>query len=144
MLKYKEIKQKYKKNFQRVGFNGVLKFKNLIYLRAAGRVALLSGGKLKSSGRQMVAAHRVIIRFLKKRRLHVWSRIYPDFADFYKTKGVRMGGGRGKHFRFKIRFPLGQTIFEANSTLSKLEAAKHYVCSAGRKLGVKSKLLLHD
>lgn len=112
MLKYKDIKQKYKKNFQRAKFNGVKKYKKLTLCRIVGRVNLISTGKSKGIGKQMLAAHHVMIRYLKKRKVHVWSRVYADFANHYKTKGVRMGGGRGKHFRFKFKYRAGEHVFE--------------------------------
>lgn len=71
MLKYKDVKQKYKKNFQRAKFNGVKKFKRLRYCRAKGRVALIGLDKCKSNGRQMQSAHGVITKYLKKRKVHV-------------------------------------------------------------------------
>ena len=143
MLKYKEVKQKYKKNFQRAKFNGVKKFKKLRYSRPKGRLVLMALNKCKSSSRQMLSAHGVITKYLKKRKVHVWSRVYPDFADFYKTKGVRMGGGRGKHFRFKLRFFAGAALFEVAPRGSLKKKTEYFVKNAGKKLGVRTKFCIN-
>ena len=91
----------------------------------------------------MLSAHGVITKYLKKRKVHVWSRVYPDFADFYKTKGVRMGGGRGKHFRFKLKVFAGMALFEAAPRGSLKKKTEYFVKNAGKKLGVRTKLCIN-
>ena len=63
------------------------------------------------TARQIEAARRVIIRYLKKGG-KLWIRIFPDKPVTFKGNEVPMGGGKGgvDHYVYPIR--PGRIIFE--------------------------------
>lgn len=90
------------------------------------------------SARQIEAARRVIIRYLKKGG-KLWIRIFPDRPVTKKGTEVPMGGGKGAvdHYAFAIR--PGRIIFELEGLKEKdvIEAFK----KASDKLPVKTKII---
>lgn len=54
-----------------------------------------------------------------------------------------MGGGRGKHFRFKLRFFAGAILFETAPSGYLKPQTEKYVKRAGHKLGVRTKLCIN-
>lgn len=90
------------------------------------------------SSRQIEAARRTIIRYLKKGG-KLWIRIFP--AKPVTTKGVEvpMGGGKGSvdHYVFPIK--PGRIIFELEGI--KEDIAREAFRRAGDKLPIKTKFI---
>ena len=90
------------------------------------------------SARQMEAARRAIIRYMKKGG-KLWLRIFPDKPVTRKGTEVPMGGGKGgvDHYVFPIR--PGRIIFELDGL--KEETAKEAFEKAADKLPIKTKYI---
>ncbi len=90
------------------------------------------------SSRQIEAARRAIIRYLKKGG-KLWVRIFPDKPVTRKGTEVPMGGGKGSvdHYAFPIR--PGRVIFELEGI--KEELAKEALEKAADKLPIKTKFI---
>jgi large subunit ribosomal protein L16 len=87
------------------------------------------------SARQIEAARRVILRYLKKGG-KLWIRIFPDKPITSKGTEFSMGGGKGavSHYAFPIK--PGRIIFELEGI--KEETAREALKIAGDKLPVKT------
>lgn len=111
---------------------------------ARGTELAFSTYGLKSLGtrwitsRQIEAARRAIIRYLKKRG-KVWIRIFPQKPVTTKGVEVPMGGGKGKvsHYVFPIR--PGRIIFEIAGIPEK--EAREALRKASDKLPIKTKFI---
>ena len=90
------------------------------------------------SSRQIEAARRAIIRYLKKGG-KLWIRIFPHKPVTRKGTEVPMGGGKGSvdHYVFPIK--PGRIIFELEGI--KEESAREALIRAGAKLPVKTKFI---
>lgn len=90
------------------------------------------------SARQIEAARRSIIRYLKKGG-KLWIRIFPDKPITRKGTEVPMGGGKGAvdHYAFPVR--PGRIIFELEGI--KEEEAKEAFSKATDKLPIKTKFI---
>jgi large subunit ribosomal protein L16 len=90
------------------------------------------------TARQLEAARRHIIRYLKKGG-KLWIRIFPDKPVTFKGAEVGMGGGKGgvDHYVYPIR--PGRMIFELDG--SKEDIAREALEGAGSKLPVKTKFV---
>ena len=90
------------------------------------------------TARQIEAARRAIIRYLKKGG-KVWVRIFPDKPITRKGTEVPMGGGKGSvdHYAFPIK--PGRIIFELEGI--KEEMAKEALEKAADKLPIKTKII---
>lgn len=90
------------------------------------------------SGRQLEAARRAIIRYLRKGG-KLWVRIFPAKPVTKKGTEVPMGGGKGSvdHYVFPIR--PGRIIFELDGI--KEEIAKEAFKMASDKLPIKTKFV---
>jgi large subunit ribosomal protein L16 len=90
------------------------------------------------SSRQLEAARRAIIRYLRKGG-KLWIRIFPQKPVTRKGTEVPMGGGKGSvdHYVFPIK--PGRIIFELDGI--KEELAKEALGRAGAKLPVKTKII---
>jgi len=90
------------------------------------------------SARQIEAARRAILRYLKKGG-KLWIRIFPDKPITKKGTEVPMGGGKGSvdHYAFPIK--PGRIIFELDGL--KEEIIKEAFGKAADKLPVKTKLI---
>jgi large subunit ribosomal protein L16 len=88
--------------------------------------------------RQIEAARRTIIRYLKKGG-KLWVRIFPDKPVTKKGTEVPMGGGKGTvdHYVFAVK--PGRMIFELEGV--KEEVAREAFRIAGDKLPVKTKFV---
>ena len=93
------------------------------------------------SSRQIEAARRAIIRYLKKGG-KLWIRIFPDKPVTKKGTEVPMGGGKGSvdHYVFPIK--PGRVIFELEGI--KEEQAKEALRRAGDKLPIKTKIVARE
>lgn len=90
------------------------------------------------TARQIEAARRAIIRYLKKGG-KLWIRIFPDKPVTQKGTEVPMGGGKGgvDHYVFPIK--PGRILFELEGI--KEEMAREAFGRAGAKLPIKTKFI---
>lgn len=103
-----------------------------------GSFGLMSLGTRWISARQIEAARRAIIRYLRKGG-KLWIRIFPDKPVTKKGTEVPMGGGKGAvdHYVFPIK--PGRVIFEIDGI--KEEMAKEAFQKAAAKLPIKTKFI---
>lgn len=103
-----------------------------------GTFGLKSLGTSWITSRQIEAARRAIIRYLRKGG-KLWIRIFPDKPVTTKGTEVPMGGGKGRvsHYVFPIK--PGRIIFEITGISEK--EAKEALRKAGDKLPVKTKFI---
>jgi large subunit ribosomal protein L16 len=90
------------------------------------------------TARQIEAARRAIIRYLKKGG-KLWIRIFPDKPVTQKGTEVPMGGGKGAvdHYVFPIK--PGRILFELEGI--KEEMAREAFERAGAKLPIRTKFI---
>jgi len=105
---------------------------------AFGSYALKSLGTKWITGRQIEAARKAIIRYLKKGG-KLWIRIFPDKPITRKGTEVPMGGGKGsvEFYVFPIR--PGRIIFELEGVSE--DIAKEAFKKATDKLPIKTKFI---
>ena len=103
-----------------------------------GSFGLKAMGTKWVSARQMEAARRYIIRYMKKGG-RVWLRVFPDKPVTSKGPEVPLGGGKGAvdHYVFAVR--PGRIIFEIDGL--KEDIAKQALEGASRKLPVATKFI---
>lgn len=103
-----------------------------------GSFGLKSLGATWVTARQIEAARRSIIRYLKKGG-KLWVRIFPDKPVTKKGTEVPMGGGKGSvdHYVFPIK--PGRIIFELEGISE--EMAKEAFMKAGKKIPLKTKFI---
>ncbi len=90
------------------------------------------------SGRQIEAARRAIIRYLKKRG-KLWIRIFPDKPITRKGTEVPMGGGKGTVEFYVFPIKPGRIIFELEGIEE--EQAREAFRKATAKLPIKTKFV---
>ncbi len=107
---------------------------------AFGSFGLKSMGTKRISSRQIEAARRAILRYLKKGG-KLWIRIFPAKPITKKGTEVPMGGGKGAvdHYAFPVK--PGRIIFELEGI--KEESAREAFKTASDKLPVKTKFIKH-
>ena len=90
------------------------------------------------TARQIEAARRTILRFLKKGG-KLWIRIFPDKPVTQKGVEIPMGGGKGgvDHYVFPVR--PGRVLFELEGI--KEEMAREAFRKASDKLPIKAKFI---
>ncbi len=103
-----------------------------------GSFGLMSLETCWISARQLEAARRAIIRYLKKGG-KLWVRIFPDKPVTKKGTEVPMGGGKGSvdHYVFPIK--PGRIIFELDGI--KKEIAQEALKKAADKLPIKTRFI---
>jgi len=103
-----------------------------------GSYGLKSLERGRISSRQLEAARRTIIRYLKKGG-KLWIRIFPQKPITKKGTEVPMGGGKGSvdHYVFPIK--PGRIIFELEGI--KITEAQESLGKAAGKLPVKTKFI---
>ncbi|PIV12775.1 MAG: 50S ribosomal protein L16 [Candidatus Nealsonbacteria bacterium CG03_land_8_20_14_0_80_36_12] len=103
-----------------------------------GSFALKSLDSYWITARQIEAARRVIIRYLKKGG-KLWIRIFPDKPVTQKGTEIPMGGGKGSvsHYVFPIK--PGRIIFELEGIEE--EKAKEAFKKAATKLPIQTKFV---
>ena len=103
-----------------------------------GSFGLMALNSCWISARQIEAARRVIIRYLRKGG-KFWIRIFPDKPVTKKGTEVPMGGGKGSvdHYVFPIK--PGRVIFEIEGI--EKELAQEAFKKASSKLSVKTKFI---
>ena len=105
---------------------------------AFGSFGVKSLGTKRVSSRQIEAARRVILRYLRKGG-KLWIRIFPAKPVTKKGTEVPMGGGKGAvdHYVFSVK--PGRIIFELDGI--KEEMAREAFRTATDKLPVKTKFI---
>ena len=103
-----------------------------------GTFGLKSLGTKWISSRQLEAARRTIMRYLKKGG-KLWTRTFPDKPITRKGVEVPMGGGKGAvdHYAFPIK--PGRVIFEIDGITEK--EAREAFEKAADKIPVKTKFI---
>jgi large subunit ribosomal protein L16 len=106
---------------------------------AFGSFGLKALGTKWLTARQLEAARRAIIRYLRKGG-KLWIRVFPDKAVTKKGTEVPMGGGKGAvdHYVFPIK--PGRIIFEIDGI--KEAEAKEALSKAADKLPFKTKIVV--
>ena len=106
-----------------------------------GSYGLKSQGTKWISARQIEAARRTIIRYLRKGG-KMWIRIFPDKPITKKGAETPMGGGKGgvDHYAFPIK--PGRIIFEIEGI--KEDMAKEALRKAASKLPVKTSIVVKE
>jgi len=106
---------------------------------AFGEFALktVEAGYLTS--RQIEAARRVMVRYLKKGG-RMWIRIFPDKPYTKKPLEVPMGGGKGGLEMYRAPLRAGRILFELSGIPS--EMAREAFKLASYKLPVKTKSIV--
>jgi large subunit ribosomal protein L16 len=105
---------------------------------AFGSFGLKSMGTRWISSRQIEAARRAIMRYLKKGG-KLWIRIFPDKPVTSKGTEVPMGGGKGKVDHYVYPIKPGRIIFELDGVSE--EIAKEAFRKASDKLPIKTKFV---
>jgi large subunit ribosomal protein L16 len=90
------------------------------------------------SARQMEAARRAIVRYLRKEG-RMWMRIFPDVPVTRKPAEVRMGSGKGNIEFWACRVKPGKILFEIEG-LSE-DNAKLAFAKAAAKLSVQTRFV---
>ena len=105
---------------------------------AFGSWGLKSQGTKWVPSRQIEAARRAIIRYLRKGG-KLWIRIFPDKPITKKGAETPMGGGKGSvdHYVFAIK--PGRIIFEIEGI--KEDMAREALRKAAAKLSVKTSVV---
>lgn len=105
---------------------------------AFGSFGLKSLETIWITARQLEAARRTILRYLRKGG-KLWIRIFPDKPITRKGTEVPMGGGKGAvdHYAFPIK--PGRIIFELEGI--KEEMAREAFKMASDKLPIKTKFI---
>jgi len=103
-----------------------------------GSFALKSAGEKWITSRQIEAARRAVIRYLRKGG-KLWIRIFPDKPVTRKGTEVPMGGGKGSvdHYVFPVK--PGRIMFELEGIPE--DQAKEAFRKASDKLPVKTKFV---
>ena len=120
-------------------------FKGRIHGLAKGGTELVYGAYgLKAttpdriSARQIEAARRAIVRYLRKEG-RMWTRIFPDIPITKKPAEVRMGSGKGNVEYYACKIKPGKILFEIEG-LSE-DNARIAFAKAGAKLSVQTKFV---
>jgi len=105
---------------------------------AFGSFGLKALEHARVSARQIEAARRTVIRYLKKGG-KFWIRIFPDKPITKKGTEVPMGGGKGSvdHYAFPVK--PGRILFELEGVSE--EIARKAFSQAGDKLPIKTKFV---
>ena len=90
------------------------------------------------SARQIEAARRAIIRYLRKGG-KLWIRIFPDRPVTKKGAEVPMGGGKGAVDHYSVTVRPGRVLFEVEG-IPETEA-REALRKAAAKLAVKTKFI---
>ena len=108
---------------------------------AFGAYGLKSMGTKWITARQIEAARRAIIRYLKKGG-KLWIRIFPDKPITFKGIEVSMGGGKGAVDHYVYPIKPGRIIFELDGIEE--EMAREAFRKASDKLPIKTKFIKRE
>ncbi len=106
-----------------------------------GDYGLKSLGDVWLTGRQIEAARRAIVRYLRKGG-KMWIRVFPTIPVTSKGSEMPMGKGKGsvEYYIFPLR--PGRIIFEISGISE--EMAKEAFSRATDKLPVKTKMIIAE
>lgn len=105
---------------------------------AFGSFGLKSLGMDRITARQIEAARRAAVRYMK-RLGKFWIRIFPDLPVSKKPAEVRMGKGKGTPEFFAVRVSPGRVVFEVDG-VGELIATRALELAAA-KLPIKTKIV---
>lgn len=88
--------------------------------------------------RQIEAARRAIVRYIK-RRGRLWIRIFPDKPVTAKPAETRMGSGKGSVDHYVCVVKPGRVLFEMSGI--EPDIAKEALRLAGYKMPIKTKFI---
>jgi len=91
------------------------------------------------TSRQIEAARRVMVRYLKKGG-RMWIRIFPDKSYTKKPLEVPMGGGKGGLEMYRAPLRGGRILFELSGIPE--DMAREAFKLASHKLPLKTKILV--
>ena len=103
-----------------------------------GSYGLKSYGTKWISARQLEAARRAIIRYLRKGG-KMWIRVFPDKPVTQKGAETPMGGGKGAVDHYVVPVKPGRILFEVEGIPE--EQAREALRKASAKLSVKTKFI---
>lgn len=129
-------KTKYRKSQRRTG--AMKGFETRVTKLCFGSFGLKSLESKWITEKQIEAARRVILRYLKKGG-RFWIRIFPDKPVTSKGIEFSMGGGKGDVSHYVAPVKAGRILFEIEGIEEK--EAKEALLKAARKLPVKAKFV---
>jgi len=100
---------------------------------AFGEYGLRADGNTWITARQIEAARRVFVRFLRQGG-KLWIRIFPDKSTTKKPAETRMGGGKGAPEEWVAVVKRGRIMFEVSGISE--EMAKKAIRLASYKLPI--------
>ena len=106
-----------------------------------GSFGLKSMGSKWINSRQIEAARRTIVRYLRKGG-KLWIRIFPNKPVTHKGNEVPMGGGKGSVDHYVFPVTSGRVIFELDGIKEK--DARSALRKAADKLPVKTKIIKRE
>jgi len=125
-------KVKYRKQ-QRGSMKGIATRSNEVVF---GDYGLKSLGRSWITARQIEAARRAMVRFIK-REGKIWIRIFPHQAVTATPNETRMGGGKGAVSHYVATVKAGTVMFEMSGVNEK--EAREAMKLAAHKLPIKAK-----
>ena len=93
------------------------------------------------SARQIEAARRAIVRYMR-RRGKVWIRIFPDKPYTHRAAETRMGSGKGNVEYWVAVVKPGRIMFELSGVPA--DAAVQALKQASYKFSIKTKIVRRD
>lgn len=93
------------------------------------------------SARQIEAARRAIVRYMR-RRGKVWIRIFPDKPYTHRAAETRMGSGKGNVEYWVAVVKPGRIMFELSGVPA--DAAVQALKQASYKFSIKTKVVRRD
>lgn len=106
-----------------------------------GEFGLRAEGAAWITARQIEAARRVLVRYLR-RGGQLWIRIFPDKAVTKKPAETRMGGGKGAQDHWVAVVKPGRIMFELSGI--KEEAGREAVRLASHKLPIATSFAMRE
>ncbi|MDD5289879.1 MAG: 50S ribosomal protein L16 [Patescibacteria group bacterium] len=103
-----------------------------------GEFGLKSTEGSRITSRQIEAARRVLVRYIRKGG-KVWTRIFPDKPITLHGSETKMGKGKGMVDHYAVFVKPGTVMFEISGVDEK--SAKEGLIFAGHKLPVKNKVV---
>lgn len=104
-----------------------------------GEYALMALEPAWITQRQIEAARRAIMRYIK-RRGRLWIRIFPDKPVTAKPAETRMGSGKGSVDHYVCVVKPGRVLFEMSGIEEHI--AKEALHLAGFKMPIKTKVII--
>lgn len=106
-----------------------------------GEFGLRAEGAAWITARQIEAARRVLVRYLR-RGGQLWIRIFPDKAVTKKPAETRMGGGKGPQDHWVAVVKPGRIMFELSGI--KEEEGREAVRLASHKLPIATSFAMRE